>query len=209
MCIIFVCESERPRPSDIERGMKLNPDGAGIVWRESELWSYHKGFIALDEIIEWSENKPLPYVLHFRKASCGVFTPRLCHPFPICRDAPLAMHGESPAVLFHNGHFKGWTRQLNRYVVAGENIPDGPWSDTRLLAFVLSNFPPPNRSRFLKRFRTSRFVLCDESGIRRVGLWQHRLSEGIWISNNFVKPTSPDQAIDIPEFLAAAIRDAR
>ena len=206
MCIIFVCESERPRPCDIERGIKLNPDGAGIAWQCGDLWNYRKGFAGYDEVVEWCESKPLPYVLHLRKASCGVFTPRLCHPFPICRTASLAMEGECRAVLLHNGHFKGWTRQLNRYVVTGENIPRGPWSDTRLLAYVLSNFTPPNRIRFLKRFRTNRFVLCDQLGIRRVGLWQHRLSEGIWISNNFTTPTSPDQAIEIPESLATDIR---
>ena len=53
-------------------------------------------------------------VIHFRIASVGEVTPKLCHPFPVTACATTRFSGHARAVLFHNGTWGDWRETLRR-----------------------------------------------------------------------------------------------
>ena len=53
-------------------------------------------------------------VIHFRWASVGEVTPKLCHPFPVTARATTRLSGHARAVLFHNGTWSQWRETLRR-----------------------------------------------------------------------------------------------
>ena len=69
-------------------------------------------------------------VIHFRWASVGEVTPKLCHPFPVSAKATTRLSGHARAVLFHNGTWSLWRETMRR-------MPDGLLSDTRVAASLV------------------------------------------------------------------------
>lgn len=141
MCVIMLAQTKRPTEGMITRGYNTNDQGAGIAWRQEGKVYWEKG-LNLDEMQHLCATLPMPYVAHFRIASCGGQRPSLCHPFPIQRTAPLALKGSTSGyVLFHNGHWGDWKRSVLETVRAVPNfkIPTGKWSDTRAMAWYAAH----------------------------------------------------------------------
>ena len=78
---------------------------------------------------------PGEIVIHFRWASVGEVTPKLCHPFPVSAKATTRLTGHARAVLFHNGTWGGWRETLKR--MPRHRMPDGLLSDTRVAASMV------------------------------------------------------------------------
>ena len=78
---------------------------------------------------------PGEIVIHFRWASVGEVTPKLCHPFPVSAKTTTRLTGHARAVLFHNGTWSGWRETLKR--MPRHRMPDGLLSDTRVAASMV------------------------------------------------------------------------
>jgi hypothetical protein len=145
LCILWTCFDSVPPENTIRDGFELNPDGAGIAWFVSKnKVRWQKGLETVEELLAAIQDKPLPLIIHCRIASVGGTDQRLTHPFPINPTAgPLALEGEARAVLAHNGHWGGWEDMMKRAVFSspsGLKIPEGPWSDTRAMAWLAHHF---------------------------------------------------------------------
>lgn len=124
----------------VKAGWEANDHGGGIAWREEgdDQHVYFSKGLTLEEMIIHCAEKPLPYIAHFRIASCGGRSPELTHPFPITPEVSLDLEGRAPAVLFHNGHWGNWKNVLvDMALKTGYELPaNEPWSDSRVMAFA-------------------------------------------------------------------------
>ena len=156
-----------------------NPHGAGVAWREDGVVRWFKG-------LEPRELEPLiaglsgEIVIHFRWASVGEVTPKLCHPFPVSAKATTRLSGHARAVLFHNGTWCQWRETLRR--MPKHRMPDGLLSDTRVAASlvdlcgmdVFDRLPGTLgvlRPRFHRTLRRLARVARHEGEQPRVHLW--------------------------------------
>jgi hypothetical protein len=135
MCVILVCPANiRPDRATLDACHDANPHGAGVAWREGGEVRWFKG-------LDPHELEPLiaqltgEIVIHFRWASVGEVTPKLCHPFPISSKATTRLSGHARAVLFHNGTWSQWRDTLRR--MPKHRVPDGLLSDTRVAASLV------------------------------------------------------------------------
>jgi hypothetical protein len=140
MCVICIAQDERMTKDHVEKMWSHNKDGGGIAWREKGKVHWRKG-LSEEEMLDFVLTLPLPYVAHFRIASCGGVLPELTHPFPIQKTVPLDLKGSSTSpVLFHNGHLGRWKEILMNLCINNKlELPDGAWSDTRLMAWVAAH----------------------------------------------------------------------
>lgn len=137
MCVILLCQENRPSEEMIEKAYNRNSDGAGLAWREGDEVVWKKG-LNVAQITDLAMTVPLPYVLHFRIASVGGVHPALTHPFPIEEEDDLALEGRTRGhVIFHNGHWGDWEKVLfQTAMLAKVKLPRrGLWSDTRALTW--------------------------------------------------------------------------
>lgn len=139
MCVIAIAQDKALTADHVKRMFGANRDGAGIAWREHGKVQWRKG-LDEEEMSGLCLTVPIPYVAHFRIASCGGVRPELTHPFPVSKDANLSLKGATTgAVVFHNGHYHSWREKMLLMAIHGIKIPTGPWSDSRLMAFVAAN----------------------------------------------------------------------
>lgn len=146
MCVIMLMETGvRPTEDQVRAGYVENPHGGGAAWRTSDgKVKFTKG-LDLEEMVELNKTLPFPYVLHCRKPSLNTaLGPEACHPFPVTDDVSYELTGETDrGVLFHNGHWSGWKEELLKTAINGyRQLPGGPWSDTRGLAWMTSHIGP-------------------------------------------------------------------
>lgn len=149
MCVIFIVDSDDLRPSqeEVQAAFDANDDGGGTAHRETaggvSLVRWKKN-LGSEEMIDRCLTLPVPYVAHFRIASCGGIRPELCHPFPLEDGIPLDLEGTTAnGVLFHNGHWNMWERELKSASYEGRiHLSHGPWMDSRALAFILHHYGP-------------------------------------------------------------------
>lgn len=144
MCVIMIAQKVRPTEEMIDKAWKANDDGGGIAWRENGEVHFEKGIMTLDRLKELMMEVPMPYVAHFRITSSGVTTPELTHPFVVAKDVPVVLEGRTKGgVFFHNGTWSGWTdKALDFAIRNGLQVPDGEWSDTRAMAWMISIHGP-------------------------------------------------------------------
>ena len=134
MCVILVCPGNvRPDRATLDACHSANPHGAGVAWREDGEVRWFKGLDPSD-LEALIPDLPGEIVIHFRWASVGEITPRLCHPFPVTRLATTRLSGHARAVLFHNGTWSGWERTLARMP---RRQLSGPLSDSRIAACLV------------------------------------------------------------------------
>jgi hypothetical protein len=88
-----------------------------------------------DELGSLIAQLPGEIVIHFRWASVGEVTPKLCHPFPVSAKSTTRLSGHARAVLFHNGTWCQWRETLRR--MPKHRMPDGLLSDTRVAASLV------------------------------------------------------------------------
>lgn len=145
MCVIMVVKKDRPSTLMMKKAWGRNDDGAGIAWREkvkNQVLVHWKKDLDESEMEHLCNTVPLPYVAHWRIASCGGVRAELTHPFPIDIKASLALEGKtSGKVLFHNGTWSNW-QEAARYAAMQKSvqIPMGKWSDTRAIAWLMSMY---------------------------------------------------------------------
>lgn len=156
MCCLIVCpHSNRPSLQTLRQVVAANPHGLGIAWNEGGTVHWLKS----DDVEEISELASLirgTVVIHARWASVGGVRPELRHPFPVTDDCELSDRGTAPAVLFQNGTWLDWQREVQRAEAEGHVAPAGPMSDARAAAWLVRVRRSAN---FLQRIG-SRWVLC-------------------------------------------------
>lgn len=140
MCVIMVIGNTRPSDEMVKRAFEHNKDGAGIAWREKDEVVWKKGIMQIDEIMALIKKVPTPAIAHFRVASVGGVRKSLTHPFLINKSAKLQLEGRTKEdLLFHNGHWTPWDdKALDAAIAANVPIPEGEWSDTRAIAWLVS-----------------------------------------------------------------------
>ena len=135
MCVILVCPKKvRPDRATLDACHQANPHGAGVAWREDGVVRWFKG-LEPDELEPLIAKLPGEIVIHFRWASVGEVTPKLCHPFPVTACATTRLSGHARAVLFHNGTWCQWRETLKR--MPKHRLPDGLLSDSRVAASLV------------------------------------------------------------------------
>lgn len=138
MCLLIASNNAFPPIEVMTKAEASNGDGAGIAYIENNKVNWVKGLTAQD-LLEF-ECKGPPYIIHFRMASIGGKRKELCHPFPITEKVELNLKGQAEAVLAHNGHWAGWRDKGIHILEKGMSIPSGPWSDTRMMAWLTYHF---------------------------------------------------------------------
>lgn len=135
MCLLLIAYNKFPSKEILELGEKQNSDGAGIAWASGGKVHWIKGLKARD-LPAYAMDTKGPWLIHFRKASIGGARPDLCHPFPTDGECSTATTGDTLyGVLAHNGTWHKWHEELINLINLGHEIPTGPWSDTRTMAW--------------------------------------------------------------------------
>jgi hypothetical protein len=142
MCVIIGVPEGIARPDDetLFAAEKQNSHGGSIAWigdHKGKKQVFWKKGITAKEIIELLPQSG-PYVIHFRIATRGGQAKELCHPFPIAPGVSLNLSGHANSVLFHNGTWHNFREIIMRH--AERPFPQGPWSDTRGLAYMAWKF---------------------------------------------------------------------
>lgn len=137
MCVILCCTKKYPSMTMLKQAEQFNRDGGSIAWRETDGVHYKKG-ISAQKINRIMHDVRLPFIIHFRIATVGGKFKQLCHPFPVTYKAETAMEGVADNVLFHNGTWNDWEHYLLVNTLKIRQLPpDGPWSDSRAMAYLL------------------------------------------------------------------------
>lgn len=137
MCVIIASNTEKVPVDWLDKAAKANRDGQGIAWvKDDKTIEVVKG-VELKEIKKIYESIKPPYLLHFRLATQGGTSPKMCHPFPVGPKAELFTRYTAEAVLAHNGSNNKWKEDCKQAVLAHKvRWPSGPWSDSRAFAFL-------------------------------------------------------------------------
>jgi hypothetical protein len=173
MCVILVCPAKiRPDRETLEACHKANPHGVGVAWREDDRVRWSKG-LEPDELEPLIAGLSGEIVIHFRWASVGEVTPKLCHPFPITASATTRLTGHARAVLFHNGTWGDWREMLRRMP---RGRVGGVLSDTRVAASLVDLAGSDTLERL-----PGRWVFFDRDFTELFGDWQRW--RGMRVSN--------------------------
>lgn len=191
MCVAVIINTNRSLSKEDLDGMELhNPDGAGLGWAEGGRVHWIKGLTA-KEVHEWLPKLPRPVLLHFRFSTVGGKRADLCHPFPINAEADVRIKGTAGSLMIHNGHWYGWEKFMS-VVSDDENpLPTGPWSDTRLTAFMMARFPD-EVSEVVGLNGGKIAVLTGKGRVRRFGSWytiDKKQYNGMLFSNTYWRTT--------------------
>lgn len=139
MCVIAICYEKKLTEEIIDACRTTNSQGFGIAWEKDKMIHWKKGLYDLKEVKQIIDETPLPHTVHFRIATVGGVCDELCQPFPISDQVSLSKEGKCKKVLFHNGHVSSWEAMIVATAIkTGKPIPDGKWSDTRAIAYSLS-----------------------------------------------------------------------
>ena len=110
MCIIaYVPAGEQIPAHTIKTMFRNNPDGAGIMWKDTErgVISIEKGFMTLSELLAaWKRiPKNAERAIHCRIATSGKISAACCHPFPMSKDIKdcFVTQIDYGAAVMHNG----------------------------------------------------------------------------------------------------------
>lgn len=188
----------------------VNGDGVGLAWREKvgkkgqeeTVIKWEKG-LTLSEAKGLIEHVPIPFVLHFRIASCGGKYKELTHPFPVEREMRNSLSGTIRGqVLFHNGH---WGRYqdigIEEMVKNRVKLPPGKWSDTRVMAW-LTHIHSPSFLELLNEkvilFGTEKIEIFHPDGWARVNdlLVSNRLWENHYVVKDWRKVNGKEDVSD-------------
>jgi hypothetical protein len=190
MCVILVCPDDvRPDRAILDACHRASPHGAGVAWREDGEVRWMKG-LEPDELEPLIDGLSGEIVIHFRIASVGEVTPRLCHPFPVTACATTRLSGHARAVLFHNGTWGAWRETLRR--MPRHRMPDGLLSDTRVAASLVDLCGMDVLERL-----PGRWVFFDRDFSELYGEW-HEWG-GMRASNLYFLPVQSDRPSRSPQ----------
>ena len=194
MCLIIAVEKETPPLCELEYANTINPDGIGIAWiGPGGMIQWHKG-LGLPDLQTLVPYVPTPYVVHFRVATSGGVSSKLCHPFPISRNVTTEVEGRAKRVIFHNGIWFDWKEVLVKSLIAtGRRLPLGPWSDTRAMAFLAHHY-----GEEILNLLDEKIVMLSSKGLKFFGHgWI--VQDGRSYSNDLLSSIySPTTAIMVP-----------
>lgn len=174
MCIIIASPNGAPISAVLlADAASSNRDGGGCAWLQDDKIEYRKGLDAkgIAAVLKKDMPKNAAHIVHFRIATVGGVREELTHPFPIGPDACLDINGNCDKVLFHNGQFGDWKKLVIDAACASRvNIPPGPWSDSRGMAFLCAVM---GKHVIGLLDSSSRYVVFDatEKADRRMFLW--------------------------------------
>lgn len=166
MCVILICKRNKPTVEILRKCHNRNDDGAGVAWfsqtgekdgKPTYIANYKKGFTHADQVNDFIQKLPLPFIVHFRWASIGGKSLSLTHPFEITENSELKFENTAEKLLFQNGTIHNWDMYL---AAAGLDTPTGFVSDSRALAMILAKH---GNGKFLTKFPDSRFVMLNAS----------------------------------------------
>lgn len=173
MCQIFYTPGRAvPSRKLLKEAADANRHGAGVMW-------YHRGKKGQPHQIQWSkgfakdedaidlflELGDTTRAIHFRAASVGGVSNELTHPFPVNAEASVALEGSAQRVIMHNGTWHNWKDLLvGACLRRAIEIPPGPWSDSRAIAF-LTHLLGPNLWPILDL--ESRILVFDAEDLNR------------------------------------------
>ncbi|MBQ2622408.1 MAG: hypothetical protein IJG38_00135 [Thermoguttaceae bacterium] len=109
MCVIVVKPAGVQISIDtIRKCWAKNPHGAGIAFMDGDAVQIKKGFMNLDEFLDYLSSINLTEtnaVLHFRISTSGGINPGMTHPFPISAEKEdlTASEIRTPVAVVHNG----------------------------------------------------------------------------------------------------------
>jgi hypothetical protein len=144
------------------------------------LWADQRWVLAVIMIAKLSGE----IVIHFRWASMGEVTPKLCHPFPVSSKATTRLSGHARAVLFHNGTWGGWRETLRR--MPKHRAPDGLLSDTRVAASMVDQ---------TRSFCGQTFAVCGYPPLALFGRPRHLRQLG-YLSPSHVPTSRKSRAVN-------------
>ena len=189
MCIIAVKHPEQAMFNDskLKYLFSHNPDGAGVMWTEDNKVHFQKGFMTIDDLLDFIHNRDwnnIPVLIHMRIRTHGNVDGMTCHPFPIRKKN--ALEGECDLAVMHNGI-------LSAYIPDTRNM-----SDTQNFVNEILNVLPKN---FLKNkaichliesdIRGNRLAFLSKDGtISLFGYW-YKDEDGHEYSNPYYKPFEP------------------
>ena len=106
MCIIAVKKKglKLMDEATIRTMFSRNRDGAGVMWAEESKVHIRKGFMNVNDILQFLGKRDwtdVPMILHFRIGTAGGNTPINCHPYPIRQ--PNALECDCDLGMVHNG----------------------------------------------------------------------------------------------------------
>ena len=137
MCCLIVCpSSNRPSLRALRQIAVVNPHGLGLAWSANGAVHWTKSD-DVDEIHRLARRLPDTVVIHARWASVGGVHPQLRHPFPVTEECSLSSKGSAPAVLFQNGTWSSWEREVDAAAAEGFTVPSGIMSDARAAAWLV------------------------------------------------------------------------
>lgn len=163
---------------EVTKMHRNNADGVGIAWARDGLVHWWKTTKVDPEYIAraiyaWRD---YPRLVHFRLATAGGAKTELCHPFEIGPLAKCSQTGSGGKVMIHNGHWHRWDEAKGILQKEGL-LPEGPWSDSRLAAYLAHDDP-----EWLMALGGRVAVMSGDGEIARLGDWE-KLREGIMVSN--------------------------
>ena len=185
MCIIAVKPSSKQLFDDaiIKLMFFRNRDGAGLMWTEDETVHFKKGFMTVQEILDFVHSRNwdgVPVVLHFRIGTAGPNNGLNCHPYPIWQSNRL--EGECDLCMAHNGILSSYNPPF------GSKINDTQVFVNKVLSNLPEGFLESKGIRHLirKAIGTSRLCFLSKTGkITRFGSWVE--DDGYFFSNESYK----------------------
>lgn len=185
MCIIAVKPASKAMFDDsvIKQMFARNRDGAGLMWTENEAVHFKKGFMTVQEILDFVHSRNwdgVPVVLHFRIGTAGPNNGLNCHPYPIWQSNRL--EGECDLCMAHNGILSSYNPPF------GSKINDTQVFVNKVLSNLPEGFLESKGIRHLirKAIGTSRLCFLSKTGkITRFGSWVE--DNGYFFSNESYK----------------------
>jgi predicted glutamine amidotransferase len=183
MCVIAFFNKSRPDFDTLRKMDRENSDGMGIMYFKGNLAHYKKGITDVKELFDISKEIKLPFVLHFRKESCGGKQLLLTHPFEVNKSSKLRFSGKCKRLLMHNGTHRDYEDFLAAAGIYNDN--NEPLSDTRAIAMIISK----DNERFLTRYNSyqQRFILADANLKKFIMFGDFTQENGNYYSNTIWK----------------------
>lgn len=179
MCVILLCKDKKPSLEILQGCEEANPHGAGYAYplKSGKIY-FHKGLNA-KQMFDETRGIKTSIVYHFRFKTVGEGH-ALCHPFPVSEELSTKLEGEEDMIMFHNGHYGSWKEELLQLCACKSlKIPDGNWSDSRALAFMIFHY-----GKNFAKFADEKLCIMfkDNIEIYKKSLWDEE--DGIWYSSH-------------------------
>lgn len=181
MCIaVYKPKGKKITRATLKECWKSNPDGGGYMFANNGNLRITKGFSSFKEMYKSfrkAENQyDTDFVLHFRIATSGGVSAKMCHPFLITNGLAVVHNGIFSDIVVPKNSVLSDTAIFVQDVL--NKLPDG-WLENKAELFLIKQYCTKNNSKL---------IFLDSSGESKIinevdGIWD----EGIWFSNSGYK----------------------